>query len=78
MITTKNLLSVLKKPRVIYDIYNREIEIIAAQNDGAFILDENTQREVANKAFNTVAKEGIVNASWEECVAIFDIMDRRK
>lgn len=76
MINNKNLITLLKKPLVVKDLYDKEIERIAYKNNGEFKLDENTQLYVANKAFNIVCKESTINVSWAECVAIFDLMER--
>jgi len=78
MLTNEKLLTLLQKAPMVKNLYNREMDKRASLNNGLYKLDENTQLEVANKAFNTVLRESSVNVSYQECVAIFDIMDRNK
>lgn len=76
MLTSEKLFSILNNKTTICHLYDKEMDRRASLNMGKYELDENTQREVANKAFNSVLKENTINVSWAECVAIFDIIDR--
>lgn len=76
MITNRNLITILKKSTTVKDQYDKQMDTLASQNKGVYQLDENTQRELANVAFNTVCKESTINVSWGECCAIFDLMER--
>lgn len=77
MLPNEKLFTLLNKTSLVFKIYDRDMEKIAAQNSGNYNLNQNVQHELANKAFNTVLGESTVNLSWEECVAVFDIMGRK-
>lgn len=76
MIDTKHLLVILNKPQVVCDLYDREMNLIAKRNGGEYKIDQDTQLEVSKKAFSTICKEDVHNVTYEECVAIFDLIDR--
>lgn len=76
MIQTKHLITILNKPQIVYGIYDREMDSLARKNSGEYKVDQQTQLEVSKKAFSVVCKESVSNLTWDECVAIFDIMDR--
>ena len=76
MLTNTELISILKKSSIVRNVYDKEMDKLANQNCGVYQLDDNTQLEIANKAFNTVCKESTINVSWNECCAIFDLMNR--
>lgn len=76
MISNDNLFKLLSRSALVKTIYDTEMDKIALNNDGKYKLDEKTQLEIANKAFNVALKESTINTTWQECCAIFDIMDR--
>ncbi len=78
MITNSNLITILKKSSTVLNQYDKQMDRLALKNNGRYQLDENTQRELANNAFNTVCMESTINVSWGECCAIFDLIDRSK
>ena len=78
MIQDKQLFELLKKAPMICAVYDKDMETVARLNGGEYKLDEETQLSLANKAFNTVLKESTINVSWDECCAIFDIIDRNR
>lgn len=76
MIETKHLTQLLRKSAIVRDVYDRQMDKLAKKHGGRYQLDEYNQLRCANDAFNIVLKESTINVSWEECQAIFDIMDR--
>lgn len=78
MINDNQLFTILKKSPTVCNIYDNEMNRIAKRNQGEFKLDQDTQFEVAKKAFNSVCKESVENLSWDECCAIFDLINRSK
>lgn len=76
MITNSQLFTILKKSAIVVNVYDKEMDKLAQQNNNEYDLSDNIQLTLANKAFNTVLGESTVNVNYEECSVIFDLIHR--
>jgi hypothetical protein len=76
MITNKQLVTLLNKSEIVVNVYDNELDLLASKNNGKYNLDDNTLHQVSLIAFNRVLGEDCNEVSWDECQAIFDLIER--
>lgn len=76
MLTNSQVIQILSKKKFVFDLYDKKLKDIAKNNNGMYLVDSSIITKISNDVFSAILKTKQSNATYDECVAIFNIIER--
>lgn len=75
MLTNEQLVTLIKKQKLLMEVYDREMDRVANMNQGVYKLDDNSIHYVSLRAIAKVLNKE-VNVSKTDCDRLMDLITR--